>query len=89
MRKHHFEDPKKFLICFLSVRSCPLVKTIIMISCTRMRNVATTDMYHLSIGVYEATDDKDLYEYLSFLRSRKVFLIDWNRVRKTRNFVRF
>ena len=52
----------------------------------RMRNVATTDMYHLSIGVYEATDGEDLYEYLSFLGSCIVFLIDWNRVRKTKKF---
>jgi hypothetical protein len=48
-----------------------------------MRNVVATNMYHLSIGVYEATDDKDLYEHLSFLGSRIVFLIDWNRAGKT------
>jgi hypothetical protein len=47
------------------------------------------DMYHLSIGVYEAKDEKDLYEYLSFLGSRIVFLIDWNRARKSlRNFIK-
>jgi len=45
-----------------------------------------TDMYHPSIGVYEATDDKTcmLYEYLSFLGI--VFLIDWN-WREKLNFV--
>jgi hypothetical protein len=55
----------------------------------RKSTIKDADMYHLSIGVYEATDDKDLYEYLSFLGSRIVFLIDWNRARKTlRNFVK-
>ena len=47
------------------------------------------DIYHLSIGVYEAKDERDLYEYLSFLGSRIVFLIDWNRARKSlRNFIK-
>jgi hypothetical protein len=32
----------------------------------RKSNIKDADMYHLSISVYEATDDKDLYEYLSF-----------------------
>ncbi len=55
----------------------------------RKSNIKDADMYHLSIGVYEATNDKDLYEYLSFLGSRIVFLIDWNRARKTlRNFIK-
>ena len=47
------------------------------------------DIYHLSIGVYGAKDERDLYEYLSFLGSRIVFLIDWNRARKSlRNFIK-
>ena len=55
----------------------------------RKSTIKEADIYHLSIGVYEATDNKDLYEYLSFLGSRIVFLIDWNRARKTlRNFVK-
>lgn len=55
----------------------------------RKSTIKDVDMYHLSIGVYEATDDKELYEYLSFLASRIVFLIDWNRARKTlRNFIK-
>ena len=53
----------------------------------RMRYVSTTDMYHLGrLGVFEATDDRDLYEYLSFLGSRIVFLIDWNWSRKIQIF---
>ena len=52
-------------------------------------NDKNADIYHLSIGVYEAIDEKDLYEYLHFLGSRIVFLIDWNRARKSlRNFIK-
>jgi uncharacterized protein Yka (UPF0111/DUF47 family) len=55
----------------------------------RKSSIKGADIYHLSIGIYEAIDDKGLYEYLSFLGSRIVFLIDWNRARKTlRNFVK-
>ncbi len=39
-------------------------------------------MYHLSIGRFEARDGAEMEEYLSFLASRLVFLIDWNRARK-------
>jgi hypothetical protein len=38
--------------------------------------------YYLSIGRYDAVDDKALERYLAFLGSRIVFLIDWNRARK-------
>ena len=40
------------------------------------------EMYHLCQGTYEAKDRADLEAYLSFLGSRLVFLIDWNRARK-------
>ncbi|MGG6459943.1 MAG: DUF47 family protein, partial [Candidatus Eiseniibacteriota bacterium] len=38
--------------------------------------------YHLSTGTYLAKDQTDVEHYLSFLASRIVFLIDWNRARK-------
>ena len=38
--------------------------------------------YHLSVGTYLAKNQSDLEVYLSFLASRIVFLIDWNRARK-------
>jgi hypothetical protein len=40
------------------------------------------DLYHLSVGTYEAPDPAALLTYLTFLGSRLVFLIDWNRARK-------
>src|SRR5262249_3950910 len=40
------------------------------------------DLYHLCLGTYEARDEADLRDYLTFLGSRLVFLIDWNRARK-------
>jgi CHAD domain-containing protein len=40
------------------------------------------DLYHLCLGTYEARDEADLRAYLTFLGSRLVFLIDWNRARK-------
>jgi uncharacterized protein Yka (UPF0111/DUF47 family) len=40
------------------------------------------EVYHMGIGVYNAKDLTDLNEYLFFLGSRIVFLIDWNRARK-------
>ncbi len=40
------------------------------------------DMYHLCRGTYQARDEPDLEAYLTFLGSRLVFLIDWNRARK-------
>lgn len=45
--------------------------------------------YFLTVGTYEAKDHFDLENYLAFLGSRIVFLIDWNRARKRlRNFVK-
>jgi uncharacterized protein Yka (UPF0111/DUF47 family) len=44
--------------------------------------------YHLCTGRFEAPHSAALAEYLSFLGSRLVFLIDWNRARKRlRTFV--
>jgi uncharacterized protein Yka (UPF0111/DUF47 family) len=40
------------------------------------------ELYHLCTGTYIARNDRDLEEYLRFLGSRLVFLIDWNRARK-------
>ncbi|MBK5103103.1 MAG: DUF47 family protein [Burkholderiales bacterium] len=46
-------------------------------------------IYHLCIGAYKARDREQLAQYLEFLGSRLVFLIDWNRARKRlRPFVR-
>lgn len=39
-------------------------------------------VYYLATGRWEAADDAQLLEYLTFLGSRLVFLIDWNRARK-------
>jgi uncharacterized protein Yka (UPF0111/DUF47 family) len=39
-------------------------------------------VYHLCIGRYTARTKGELEEYLAFLGSRLVFLIDWNRARK-------
>jgi uncharacterized protein Yka (UPF0111/DUF47 family) len=39
-------------------------------------------VYHLSVGTFAAADDGQLQEYLAFLGSRLVFLIDWNKARK-------
>jgi uncharacterized protein Yka (UPF0111/DUF47 family) len=40
------------------------------------------ELYHLCVGVFEAKTPEDLAAFLSFLGSRVVFLIDWNRARK-------
>lgn len=40
------------------------------------------DLYHLCVGVYAASDAASLCAYLTYLGSRLVFLIDWNRARK-------
>lgn len=42
----------------------------------------TETLYHLSVGRYTAEQEWQLAEYLEFLGSRLVFLIDWNRARK-------
>lgn len=39
-------------------------------------------LYHLCIGAFTAAGGRELEEYLAFLGSRLVFLIDWNRARK-------
>jgi uncharacterized protein Yka (UPF0111/DUF47 family) len=39
-------------------------------------------VYHLSVGTFVAAGEDELASYLSFLGSRLVFLIDWNRARK-------
>ncbi len=51
-------------------------------------NFQDKGVYHMCIGIYEAKDVADLKNYLNYLGSRIVFLIDWNRARKRlRNFV--
>lgn len=46
------------------------------------------DIYHLTTGTYTANGEDDLRQFLEFLGSRIVFLIDWNRARKRlRNFL--
>jgi uncharacterized protein Yka (UPF0111/DUF47 family) len=45
-------------------------------------------VYHLSSGRYTAANEKDRDGFLNYLGSRIVFLIDWNRARKSlRNFL--
>ena len=45
--------------------------------------------FHMAIGRLEAADEAELLAYLEFLGSRLVFLIDWNRARKSlRGFLR-
>jgi uncharacterized protein Yka (UPF0111/DUF47 family) len=39
-------------------------------------------VYHLCLGNYSARDETDRNQYLEFLGSRLVYLIDWNRARK-------
>lgn len=47
------------------------------------------ERYFLCIGTFTAQSNEQLAEYLRFLGSRIVFLIDWNKARKRlRNFVR-
>ena len=48
----------------------------------KSENFEGSGLYHLSIGTYVAKNQMDLDVYLSFLASRIVFLIDWNRARK-------
>jgi len=46
------------------------------------------EIYHLSTGTFTAKDEESLIQFLTFLGSRIVFLIDWNRARKRlRNFL--
>ena len=45
--------------------------------------------YYLAVGRYEAANREALAQYLTYLGSRVVFLIDWNRARKSlREFLR-
>jgi uncharacterized protein Yka (UPF0111/DUF47 family) len=45
--------------------------------------------FHMAVGQMEAADEAGLLAYLEFLGSRLVFLIDWNRARKSlRSFLR-
>jgi uncharacterized protein Yka (UPF0111/DUF47 family) len=39
-------------------------------------------VYHLSVGAFTGADERELLDYLAFLGSRLVFLIDWNKARK-------
>lgn len=51
---------------------------------TLSREDHTTEngLYHMCVGVFEASDPRQLEDYLAHLGSRIVFLIDWNRARK-------
>jgi uncharacterized protein Yka (UPF0111/DUF47 family) len=47
------------------------------------------NLYHLCLGTFALKDQESLQSYLTFLGSRLVFLIDWNRARKRlRKFAR-
>ncbi len=47
------------------------------------------DVYYLSVGTFEGKDRAELENYLAFLGSQIVFLIDWNRARKRlQNFLK-
>ncbi|HVO88999.1 MAG TPA: DUF47 family protein [Casimicrobiaceae bacterium] len=39
-------------------------------------------VYHMTVGTFVASSDAQLNEFLEFMGSRLVFLIDWNRARK-------
>lgn len=55
----------------------------------RTERLAGGNAFEMAIGRFEAADETHLREYLSFLGSRLVFLIDWNRARKAlRGFLR-
>ena len=55
---------------------------------SRKDNSLEDGVYHLSVGRYQARSRVELEDYLAFLGSRLVFLIDWNRARKRlRNFL--
>jgi len=48
----------------------------------RSGSLAEGEDYYLSVGVFAAPDPGSLANYLQYLGSRLVFLIDWNRARK-------
>ena len=55
----------------------------------RERGLNEGGIYHLCVGSFRARGREQLAQYLEFLGSRIVFLIDWNRARKRlRPFVR-
>ena len=49
----------------------------------RQSNLAEGEPFYLLSGAFTARDEADLDRYLEFLGSRIVFLIDWNKARKT------
>jgi len=51
---------------------------------TRSRRDDAMDdgVFHLCVGTFAAASSRELQEYLAFLGSRLVFLIDWNKARK-------
>lgn len=49
---------------------------------SRRSGKLTESLYHLCVGRFRADQEQQLAEYLEFLGSRLVFLIDWNRARK-------
>lgn len=60
---------------------------------TRTRGLSKADeedeRYFLCVGTYDAASEYELYNYLTFLGSRLVYLIDWNKARKRlRNFIK-
>ena len=55
---------------------------------SRKDKAMESGVYHLSTGRYAADSKAGIEDYLGFLGSRLVFLIDWNRARKRlRNFL--
>ena len=51
---------------------------------TRSRRDDAMDdgVFHLCVGTFTAAGSRELQDYLTFLASRLVFLIDWNKARK-------
>ena len=55
----------------------------------RTANLAKGSAFYVGAGSFQAADEKHCRDYLTFLASRLVFLIDWNRARKQlRGFLR-
>ena len=54
----------------------------------QQRDLAKGEIFYLLTGTFSARDEEQLDHFLSFLGSRIVFLIDWNKARKAlRTFV--
>ena len=49
---------------------------------SRRSDKLTENLYHLCVGTFVASETCSVADYLEFLGSRLVFLIDWNRARK-------